>query len=92
MHQCCKECIIAYLATYMDKGEVPRCPTCSQGPIKEQDLIEVLRPSGQDSQYQKSTGDEKEGTSTSEISLRRNVFRSSTKLDALIQNLEPVPF
>lgn len=87
MHQCCKECIIAYLATCTDKGEVPRCPTCSQGPVKEQDLIEVLRSSGQDILHQESTGDEKEEMSTSEIFLRRNDFRSSTKLDALIQNL-----
>ncbi|KAG2350922.1 hypothetical protein BDR05DRAFT_955063 [Suillus weaverae] len=87
MHQCCKECIISYLATCTDKGEVPRCPTCSQGPVKEQDLIEVLRPSGQNSPHQESTGDEKEGTSTSEVFLRRNDFRSSTKLDALVQNL-----
>ncbi|KAG0707588.1 SNF2 family N-terminal domain-containing protein [Suillus ampliporus] len=86
MHQCCKECIISYLATCTDKGEVPRCPTCSQGPVKEQDLIEVLRPSGQDSSHQESTSD-KEGTSTSEVFLRRNDFRSSTKLDALVQNL-----
>ncbi|KAG2155681.1 SNF2 family N-terminal domain-containing protein [Suillus clintonianus] len=87
MHQCCKECIISYLGTCTDKGEVPRCPTCSQGPVKEQDLIEVFRSSGQDSPHQESTGDEKEGTSTSEVFLRRNDFRSSTKLDALVQNL-----
>ncbi|KAG1813188.1 SNF2 family N-terminal domain-containing protein [Suillus subaureus] len=87
MHQCCKECIMSYLATCTDKGEMPRCPTCSHGPVKEQDLIEVLRPSGQDSPHQESTGDEKEGTSTSEVFLRRNDFKSSTKLDALVQNL-----
>ncbi|KAG2043535.1 hypothetical protein BDR03DRAFT_978006 [Suillus americanus] len=86
MHKRCKECIISYLATCTDKGEVPRCPTCSQGPIKQQDLIEVLWSSGQDSPQQKSTGDEKEGTSTSEVFLRRSIFRSSTKLDALVQN------
>lgn len=83
----CKECIISYLATCTDKGEVPRCPTCSQGPVKEQDLIEILRPSSQNSPHQESTGDEKEGPSTSEVFLRRNDFRSSTKLDALVLNL-----
>ncbi|KAG2050647.1 hypothetical protein BDR06DRAFT_960022 [Suillus hirtellus] len=90
MHQCCKECIISYLATCTDKGEVPRCPTCSHGPVKEQDLIEVLRSSGQDSPHQESTGDEKEGALTSEVFLRRNDFRSSTKLDALVQNLRRI--
>jgi DNA repair protein RAD5 len=87
MHQCCKECIISYLATCTDRGEMPRCPTCSQGPVKEQDLIEVLRPSRQDILHQESKGDDKEETSTSEVFLRRNNFRSSTKLDALVQNL-----
>ncbi|KAG1754761.1 SNF2 family N-terminal domain-containing protein [Suillus paluster] len=87
MHQCCKECIVSYLATCTDKGEVPRCPTCSQGPVKEQDLVEVLRPSGQNSLLQESTGGENEGTLTSGVFLRRNDFRSSTKLDALVQNL-----
>ncbi|KAG1896321.1 SNF2 family N-terminal domain-containing protein [Suillus fuscotomentosus] len=90
MHQCCKECIISYLATCTDKGEVPRCPTCSHGPVKEQDLIEVPRSSGQGSPHQESTGDEKEGTSTSEVFLCRNDFRSSTKLDALVQNLRRI--
>lgn len=66
---------------------MPRCPTCSQGPVKEQDLIEILRPSSQNSPHQESTGDEKEGPSTSEVFLRRNDFRSSTKLDALVLNL-----
>ncbi|OJA20678.1 HLTF/DNA helicase [Rhizopogon vesiculosus] len=88
MHQCCKECIISYLAICTERGEELRCPTCSQGPVKEQDLIEVLRPRpGQGSPYQELTGDEKEETSTSEVFLRRNDFRSSTKLDALVQNL-----
>lgn len=84
----CKECIISYLVTCTEKGEEPRCPTCSQGPVKEQDLIEVLRPKpGQGSPQQEPTGSEREDTSTSEVFLRRNDFRSSTKLDALVQNL-----
>ncbi|KAG1899884.1 uncharacterized protein F5891DRAFT_980827 [Suillus fuscotomentosus] len=76
-----------FISYLNDKGEVPRCPTCPHGPVKEQDLIEVLRSSGQDSSHQESTGDEKEGTSTSEVFLRRNEFRSSTKQDALVPNL-----
>lgn len=34
MHQCCKDCIVCYLASCEERGEEPRCPTCSRGPVK----------------------------------------------------------
>ncbi|KAJ6541849.1 SNF2 family N-terminal domain-containing protein [Mycena capillaripes] len=87
MHRCCKDCIVTYCANVEERGEEPRCPTCSRGPFKasflasllglsdESDLIEVFRPpkSSQDPQP--------------DVILRKNDFHSSTKLDALIQNL-----
>ncbi|KAJ6541844.1 P-loop containing nucleoside triphosphate hydrolase protein [Mycena capillaripes] len=71
----CKDCIVTYCANVEERGEEPRCPTCSRGPFKESDLIEVFRPpkSSQDPQP--------------DVILRKNDFHSSTKLDALIQNL-----
>lgn len=88
----CKDCIISYLVICTDKGEQPRCPTCSQGPVKEQDLIEVFRPRpGECSPQGAPTGNERGDTST-EVFLRRNDFRSSTKLDALVQNLRRYHF
>ncbi|KAI3622763.1 dna repair protein rad5 [Moniliophthora roreri] len=75
MHQCCKDCITTYVATCEMKGEETKCPTCSRGPIKQSDLIEVVRPlpSSQNS--------------NPDVILRRNDFASSTKLTALTDNL-----
>ncbi|KZT08557.1 uncharacterized protein LAESUDRAFT_648872 [Laetiporus sulphureus 93-53] len=82
LHQCCKDCIVAFIETCRQKGEDGRCPTCSD-PVKESDLIEVVRvkqqngdASGSDIQPERPA-----------VTLRRNDFRSSTKLDALMQNL-----
>ncbi|KAF4604775.1 DNA helicase rad5 [Pleurotus pulmonarius] len=76
MHKCCKDCIVGFLATCEEKGDVPRCPTCSCGPVKQADLIEILRTKARD-------GSE----APTRVILRRNDFNSSTKLDALLQAL-----
>ncbi|KAG9222353.1 hypothetical protein CCMSSC00406_0002688 [Pleurotus cornucopiae] len=76
MHKCCKDCIVGFLASCEEKGEVPRCPTCSRGPVKQADLIEILRTKARD-------GSE----APTRVILRRNDFNSSTKLDALVQAL-----
>jgi DNA repair protein RAD5 len=84
----CKDCITSFLATCAERGEECRCPTCSQGPIKvmcilsssrclfmafqEADLLEVLRS--------KVNSEMSSRQPTSGITLRRNDFRSSTKL------------
>ncbi|KAJ7508564.1 DNA repair protein RAD5 [Mycena galericulata] len=75
MHRLCKDCIVSHIASSEEKGQEPRCPSCSRGPIKESDLIEVFRPPKSSQDPQPS------------VILRKNDFRSSTKLEALIQNL-----
>ncbi|EGN93185.1 hypothetical protein SERLA73DRAFT_172337 [Serpula lacrymans var. lacrymans S7.3] len=82
MHRCCKDCIISYLEACNERGEEGRCPTCSRGPIKDHELIEVIRPKAE------SSSNLLDGVSAvPEVVLRRNDFRSSTKLEALVQNL-----
>ncbi|KAI8990572.1 SNF2 family N-terminal domain-containing protein [Trametes punicea] len=83
MHQCCKDCIIAFIERCREKGEEGKCPTCSKGPVQESDLLEVVRSRNNSGD---SPGD---GTQTRNptVMLRRNDFRSSTKLEALIQDL-----
>ncbi|KAG5643141.1 hypothetical protein DXG03_001531 [Asterophora parasitica] len=80
MHQCCKDCILAHLSACEEKGEEGRCPTCSQGPIKANELLEIVRrkrnPEIINSQ-----------ASEPEVALRRNDFNSSTKLQALLKSL-----
>ncbi|GLB43501.1 putative HIRAN domain containing protein [Lyophyllum shimeji] len=80
MHQCCKDCILAHLATCDERGEQARCPTCSQGPIKASALLEVVR--------RKNAEIPSSQASEPEVTLRRNDFQSSTKLQALIKSLQ----
>lgn len=70
----CKDCITAFLQQCTEQGREGRCPTCSREPVSESDLLEVIR-----------TG--KPGDVAGSVTLRKNDFRSSTKLDALLQNL-----
>ncbi|KAI0360987.1 hypothetical protein OH77DRAFT_1492142 [Trametes cingulata] len=83
MHQCCKDCIIAFIESCREKGEQGKCPTCSRGPVQESDLLEIVRS-------RNNSGDETGGGTqapSSTVTLRRNDFRSSTKLEALVQDL-----
>ncbi|KAJ7762400.1 DNA repair protein RAD5 [Mycena maculata] len=75
MHRYCKDCIVAALTSAEEQGNEPRCPSCQRGPIKESDLIEIFRPPKSSQDPQPS------------LVLRKNDFHSSTKLEALVQNL-----
>ncbi|KAI0029488.1 SNF2 family N-terminal domain-containing protein [Vararia minispora EC-137] len=84
MHKCCKDCAVGYLSACAEKGEDGRCPTCNVGPIEETELLEVVRrrnDKGED--WAPPTSQE----SSPEVTLRRNDFTSSTKLEALVSNL-----
>ncbi|RPD82238.1 hypothetical protein L226DRAFT_541643 [Lentinus tigrinus ALCF2SS1-7] len=83
MHQCCKDCIIAFIEKCRERGEDGKCPTCSRGPVKESDLLEIVR--SRQNSGDKASDDGQPPTST--VMLRRNDFRSSTKLEALVQHL-----
>ncbi|KAG6830349.1 hypothetical protein H0H92_001142 [Tricholoma furcatifolium] len=75
-----RDCILAHLAACEEKREETRCPTCLQGPIKSSDLIEVVRRK-RDPEISSSQASEPE------VTLRRNDFQTSTKLQALLKNL-----
>ncbi|KAI0049269.1 hypothetical protein FA95DRAFT_1489629 [Auriscalpium vulgare] len=79
MHKCCKDCAVAFLETCVSKGEDGRCPSCNKGPVKEGDLLEVIRT--------RKREDAMPSSSPPKVILRRNDFVSSTKLDALADNL-----
>ncbi|KAH8835605.1 SNF2 family N-terminal domain-containing protein [Flagelloscypha sp. PMI_526] len=78
-HKFCKSCIIQVLETADMQASKRQCPKCSKGPVHETDLIEVVKRSG-DSQSLSQPA-------APVITLRRNNFQSSTKLDALLQHL-----
>ncbi|KAI0068064.1 hypothetical protein BV25DRAFT_1793364 [Artomyces pyxidatus] len=82
MHKCCKDCAVSYLEACAFKDEEGKCPTCSQGPVNEGDLLEVIQP--------RTRGDGTASNSQSalpQVTLRRNDFATSTKLNALVENL-----
>ncbi|KIM47670.1 hypothetical protein M413DRAFT_22297 [Hebeloma cylindrosporum] len=80
MHQFCKDCITSHIGICEERGQEPNCPTCSYGPIKSTDLVEIIRK-------EKGTAFPAFQLSDPGPVLRRNDFQSSTKLDALIRNL-----
>ncbi|KDR85554.1 hypothetical protein GALMADRAFT_51611 [Galerina marginata CBS 339.88] len=83
MHQFCKDCIVSHIGICEGKGNEPKCPTCSSGPIKSSELVEIIR---RDKNYTLTNSQTSEGG----VILRRNDFQSSTKLEALVQNLRMV--
>ncbi|PPQ79873.1 hypothetical protein CVT25_002929 [Psilocybe cyanescens] len=82
MHQFCKDCIVSHIGICEEKQQIAICPTCSEGPIKSADLVEIMRKDkNRDLTMTNSQA------SDSPVILRKNDFQSSTKLDALVQNL-----
>ncbi|KAF9549586.1 DNA helicase rad5 [Mortierella hygrophila] len=101
MHAACRSCVLDYLQVRDDKGESGECPICRQGPITENDLIEYTTSEAAATGTRKElTDDERSnvsggnvlisdpsGNSTRVIQMRRNNFKSSAKLDALMRHL-----
>ncbi|KAF8514339.1 SNF2 family N-terminal domain-containing protein [Hysterangium stoloniferum] len=88
MHSCCKSCVLAFIASCEEKGEEGQCPICRHGPVKESDLLEVVRrkpTKRHDSLQPDDLNDDRD--SSPAVMLRRNTFNSSTKLNALSENL-----
>ncbi|KAH9486419.1 DNA repair protein RAD5 [Psilocybe cubensis] len=80
MHQFCKDCIVSYIGICEEKRQVANCPTCSEGPIKSTDLVEIVKKG-------KNQGMSSSQSSDTPVMLRKNDFQTSTKLDALVRNL-----
>ncbi|KDN45911.1 hypothetical protein K437DRAFT_223989 [Tilletiaria anomala UBC 951] len=105
MHSACKDCVMGFLQSCEDKGKEPTCPTCRQGPVSAEDLIEVIRTRPRRNKIAeavqaadevedegsevdgKPPGTQESAHSQPAVFLRRNNFRSSTKLEALVSQL-----
>ncbi|EJD03591.1 uncharacterized protein FOMMEDRAFT_81947 [Fomitiporia mediterranea MF3/22] len=92
-HKCCKDCILAFLQRQSENGEEGSCPVCRCGPVKEEQLLEIVRRKkaramsiGIAPEAEEIISDEAPSSSPA-FELRRNDFKSSTKLNALIQHL-----
>ncbi|KAG0300977.1 DNA helicase rad5 [Linnemannia gamsii] len=102
MHAACRSCVLDYLQVRDDKGESGECPICRQGPITENDLIEYTTSDATSAGTKKEDLEDDErssvsggnvlisdpsGNSNRVIQMRRNNFKSSAKLDALMRHL-----
>ncbi|KAF9566925.1 DNA repair protein RAD5 [Agrocybe pediades] len=81
LHQFCKDCIVSHIGICEGKGQEANCPTCSEGPIKSSDLIEIIRKD------KTAVTSSQESQPEPDVVLRKNDFHSSTKLDALLADL-----
>ncbi|TIB13798.1 hypothetical protein E3P89_01653 [Wallemia ichthyophaga] len=76
MHKSCKQCVLGYFDRLEDKGEMTSCPVCRNGPIRTDQLLEVVygEPTSQNDQV---------------VKLRKaHNFQSSAKLRALTGHLQ----
>ncbi|KAL5535720.1 RAD5 [Sanghuangporus sanghuang] len=92
-HKGCKDCFLASLASQAEKGEEGSCPICRRGPVKEDQLLEIVKRKkaratgiGIDLEAQETVSSDVPRSSP-EFELRRSDFKSSTKLNALAQHL-----
>ncbi|KAF9532114.1 SNF2 family N-terminal domain-containing protein [Crepidotus variabilis] len=79
MHQFCKDCIVSHIGICEERSQQPNCPSCNIGPLEANKLVEIVQ---KDVDAPASSQ-----ASDATVSFRRNDFQSSTKLEALIQNL-----
>ena len=88
-HSACKECLLNYINSQRDKGEMARCFNCRE-PINARDVFEVVRhdhiPS--DVATHSFTGNGAPATQTPRISLRRIGLSGSAKMQALLTHLK----
>ncbi|PWN46387.1 hypothetical protein IE81DRAFT_319294 [Ceraceosorus guamensis] len=92
-HRGCRNCLMQHIERCEARDEKPRCPTCDQGPFSASDLITAVRlrkkqaqSAGHDPDAQQEEDDEAPSSQAS-VYFQRNNFRSSTKLEALVQDL-----
>lgn len=97
-HWGCKTCITEHLQRSEDKGEESTvCPTCRSGPVTPANIVNVIRTrkhklSDTIQGSQGGESDEDMPSSQPALYFRRNDFRSSTKLEALVEHLNQLRY
>ncbi|KAL1748936.1 SNF2 family N-terminal domain-containing protein [Schizophyllum fasciatum] len=91
-HKCCKDCIIMYITSCEQKGTQTKCPKCSKGPFKVIDdssyCITILNDELVEVVLNKNSSQSPSKRTQPEVVLRRNDFQTSTKLKALMDDLQ----
>lgn len=105
-HWGCKSCIIDHLQRSEDKGEEEAvCPTCRRGPVTLGNTVSVVRTrrnriaeiiqNSQELAVPANDPTEEDGdppSSQPAVYFRNNDFRSSTKLEALVEHLNQLRY
>jgi len=76
-HSACKRCLLDYIAHEVDKGELPKCPSCREV-INTRDMFEVV----------KEDSDSANLDAKPKITLQRLGSNSSAKITALLSHLK----
>lgn len=103
-HSACKHCLIEYLQSCENEDREATCPTCREGPIYEQDLVEKVKTRQRKNKFAAAINGEQEeegieiplsqtstGSQPAEF-FQKNDFRSSTKLEALVSDLNQLRY
>jgi DNA repair protein RAD5 len=94
-HWGCKSCIVDHLQRSEDRGEdAAKCPTCRHGPVTFSNSASVVRTRRDrlTEAIQSSQNEDKEPSSQPAVYFRKNDFRSSTKLEALVEHLNQLRY
>lgn len=96
-HMGCRSCLVDHLQRCEEKDEEPACPTCRKGPVSPAQFVSAVRTRRRKNRIAEAVGagsdDDQEipppssQNSQPEVFFRRNDFRSSTKLEALVEHL-----
>ncbi|UZJ53098.1 hypothetical protein CBS101457_002418 [Exobasidium rhododendri] len=105
-HWGCKQCIMEHLQICEDKGEEATCPTCRTGNISMSNVVSAIRTRPRKNRLaeivQGENGDEEDAEAEEQLPssqhsqpavfFRKNDFRSSTKLEALVEHLNQLRY
>jgi DNA repair protein RAD5 len=106
-HWGCKQCITEHLQMCENNSEEATCPTCRAGPVSTSNIVSAIRTrprknriaeivEEQDEKEEKSNDEEEVPPSSQHsqpaVFFRKNDFRSSTKLEALIEHLNQLRY
>jgi DNA repair protein RAD5 len=103
-HWGCKQCITDHLQKCEDKSEEATCPTCRAGPISTGNIVSAIRTRPRKNKIAEIVEEQEENDAETEeappssqhsqpaVFFRKNDFRSSTKLEALVEHLNQLRY
>ncbi|KAI9023554.1 SNF2 family N-terminal domain-containing protein [Phycomyces nitens] len=86
-HMACRPCVMDYLQKLEDAGVPGECPLCRQGPVNQDDLLEISQAQNESSKV--SDQDMENNPSLHTVNIRRAVggYKPSTKINAMLSHI-----